>query len=75
MLRNDVRRAVIARLGLPADADTRMIAGAVAARSTIDEARAAAALGDRAVTSDDELLAVAADLDRIRTDVLGSRPS
>ena len=74
VLRGDVRRAVGARLGLPADADVRVVAAAVADRGGIDHDRAAAALGERAVATDDDLLAVAADLDRIRTDVLGSRP-
>jgi hypothetical protein len=74
VLRDDVRAAVGVRLGLPADADVRVVAAAVAARSTLDQDRAAAALAERPVTTDDDLLAVAADLDRIRTDVLGSRP-
>ena len=75
VLRADLRRAVGSRLGLTADADSRTVAAAVAARSGLDQDRAAAALGDRPVTTDADLLAVAADLDRIRTDILGSRPS
>lgn len=74
VLRTDARRALSARLGLAADADPRTLAATVASRSPLDVDRVAAALGERAVVSDDDLLAVAADLDRIRTDVLGSRP-
>lgn len=73
-LRADLRRAAEGRLGLAPTADLRTVASAIAARTGIDEARAAAALGERPVTTDDDLLAVAADLDRIRTDLFG-RPS
>jgi hypothetical protein len=73
LLRADVRRAVTARMGLPADADTRAVAAAVASRSTVDADRAAAALGDRPVVTEADLVAVTDDLDRIRTDILGSR--
>jgi hypothetical protein len=71
-LRADVRRAVDARLGLPPGAEVRTAAAAVAARTGMDEGRAAAALGERPVHGDDDLLDVAADLDRIRSDLLGS---
>jgi hypothetical protein len=70
-LRADVRRVVDARLGLPPGADVRTAAAAVAARTGLDEARAAGALGLRPVGTDDELLAVTADLDRIRSDLVG----
>ena len=73
LLRADVRRAVTARMGLAADADIRTVAAAVASRSTLDADRAAAALGDRRVVTDADLLAVTGDLDLIRTDILGSR--
>lgn len=74
-LRADTRRALTSRLGLPADVDDRTLAAAVADRSTLDQDRAAAALGERPVVTDGDLLAVAADLDHIRTDLLGSRPT
>jgi hypothetical protein len=71
ILRAQVSRAAVARLGLPATADPRTIGAAVASRGGLDEARAAAALGERPVVTDDDLLDVAADLDRILDDLLG----
>jgi hypothetical protein len=73
-VRADVRRAAAGRLGLLADADVRTVAAAVAARTGRDEAAVAAALGEHPVTTDDDLVAVTAELDRIRSDVLGRTP-
>lgn len=73
VLRADARRTIGARMGLGPDADVRTLAAAVAGRAGLDVDRTAAALGERRVTTDADLVAVADDLDRIRTDLLGSR--
>jgi hypothetical protein len=73
VLRAEVRRVVGSRLGLAADAAVRTVAAAVAPRSTLDVDRVAAALAERPVTTDEDLLAVSADLDQIRSDVVGSQ--
>jgi hypothetical protein len=79
VLRAETRRQLAARLGLPADADTKVLAAAVAGRGgadlRLDVDRIAAALGERPVHADGDLLDVAADLDQIRTAVLGRRPT
>lgn len=72
-LRAATRRTLEARLGLPAGADTAGLAAAVAARTGLDAAVVAAALDGRAVRTDADLVDVAADLDRIRTHLTGSR--
>jgi hypothetical protein len=69
-VRTEVRRAIERRLGIAAGGDVTSIAEAVAARCGMTPDQVLGALERRAVTTDDELLAVLADLDRIRAGVL-----
>lgn len=71
VLRAEARRSAAARLGLPPDADVRTLAAALAGRDgSLEAGRVAAALGDAPVATDGDLLALAADLDRVRSAVL-----
>lgn len=71
-VRAETRRALEARLGLPADTPVEHIAEAVAARTGIDASTVTGALERRPVGTDADLVAVLADLDRIRDHVLGT---
>jgi hypothetical protein len=65
-VRSDVRRSLERQLGLPAGGPIEPVADAVASRTGLDAEWVAAVLHTRPVTTDDELTAVVADLDRIR---------
>jgi hypothetical protein len=69
-VRSDVRRAIERRLGIAAGGDVAPVAEAVAARCGMTPEQVLGALERRVVTTDDDLLAVLADLDRIRAGVL-----
>lgn len=69
-VRSDLLRALERRLGVPAGGDVARIAEAVAAQCDMAPEHVLGALERRAVVTDDDLLAVLADLDRIRAAVL-----
>lgn len=70
VVRADLLRELERRLGVPAGGPLEPVAEAVAGRSDLAPDRILGALRDQPVTTDDDLLAVLADLDRIRTAVL-----
>jgi hypothetical protein len=70
VLRERLRRALRARLGVAALADHEALAHAVAERSGVDLQQARAAVGDHPVTNDDELVAVARAVASVHQEVL-----
>lgn len=70
VLRENLRRSLRARLGVPADASPDALAQVVAERSEVDLAEARVAVGDDAVTTDDELVAVARAVASVHQEVL-----
>jgi hypothetical protein len=75
LLRGDLRRRLAERLGLPPDSNPDIIAEVTAARSGVDRDQVARAVTDLPVRTEDELLDLARDIDRIRTEVLhGTAP-
>ncbi len=75
LLRGDLRRRLAERLGLPPDSNPDVIAEVTAARSGVDRDQVARAVTDLPVRTEDELLDLARDIDRIRTEVLhGTAP-
>jgi hypothetical protein len=69
-LRTDTRRVLASRLGLRPDATPAAIANAAAVANAGIAARVEAALSDRPITDDTALVALAQELDAIRTEVL-----
>lgn len=69
-LRHETRRRISRRLGLPADAPAEQLAQAVGGRTSIDPVTAAQLLGPTAVTSDQQLVALAEGLHRIEEEIL-----
>jgi hypothetical protein len=75
LLRADLRRRLAERLGLPPGSNPDVIAEVTAARSGADRHQVARAVTDYPVRTEDELLDLARDIDRIRTEVLhGTAP-
>jgi hypothetical protein len=75
LLRADLRRRLCERLGLAPDVGADVIAEVTAARSGAARDDVARAVTDVPVRSEDELLDLARDIDRIRTEVLhGTAP-
>jgi hypothetical protein len=70
LLRRDLRRFLGDHLGVPPDAPADVVAAVAAERSGADEADLRAALGGAPVTTDQDLAALAATIDRIRQEVL-----
>jgi hypothetical protein len=70
VLRSGLRRDVRARLGIPVDVPPDELAGVVAQRSGVALDQARAAIGDHAVTNDDELVAVARAVAAVQQEVL-----
>jgi len=70
VLREGLRRGLRARLGIPSDVPPETLARVVAERSAVDLHEAQAAIGDHAVTSDDELVAVARAVAAVQQEVL-----
>jgi hypothetical protein len=69
-LRDELRRALRARLGVPPSADAQTLAGVTAARTGIPVERVLAAVDERPVTTDAELVAVARAVSSIHQEVL-----
>ena len=69
LLREDLRRDLVSRLGLPPNLPAPTFVDVVATRTLLDADRLAAALGPRPVSSDGELLAVAQLIDAVRKEV------
>jgi hypothetical protein len=69
LLRDDLRRDLISRLGLPPNLPAPTFVDVVADRTRLDAARIAAALGPSPVSSDGELLTVAQLIDAVRKEV------
>lgn len=69
-LRADLRRRLGERFGLGPDAAPEVIAGVVGERSGIDPARLYAIVSDQPVTTDRELVELAADIDDVRKEIL-----
>jgi hypothetical protein len=69
LLRNDLRRDLVSRLGLPPNLPGPALVEVLAARTGLDADRLGAALGPRPVSSDGELLVVAQLLDAVRKEV------
>lgn len=72
-LREDVRRALVRRYGLPAAAPATTVADVAARRTGLDAERVRWALAGPPVTDDAALVALAAELDVIRQEVLDVR--
>jgi hypothetical protein len=70
VLRSGLRRDLRARLGVPADVAPDALAQVVAERSGVDPDDARTAIGDHAVTTDDELVAVARAVASVQQEVL-----
>ncbi len=70
VLRDRLRRALRARLGVPETASPEALATVVAERTGVDLERAQAAVGDHPVTSDDDLVAVARAVASVHQEVL-----
>ncbi len=70
LLRNRLRRSLAARFGVPPDAPTSTLAATVVERSGADPARVDAAVGDRPVSSDDDLVVVADAIARLQQEGL-----
>lgn len=70
VLREGLRRALRARLGVPAHASPAALAQVVAERAGVDLQQAQAAVGDHPVTTDDELVAVARAVSSVHQEVL-----
>jgi len=69
LLRGDLRRQLSERLGIPRDATPSVLAEVAAARTGVDRDELARVVTDLPVRSDDELLALARDIDTIRSEV------
>jgi hypothetical protein len=73
VLRRDAAGDLAMRLGVPRSTDVSVVAAMIGARTGRDPAAVLGTLATAPVTSDDELLAVAADLEAIRQEVLHGR--
>jgi hypothetical protein len=73
LLRRDAAVDLAMRLGVPRSTDVSVLAAMVAARAGRDADAVLGTLATAPVTSDDDLLAVAADLEAIRQEVLHGR--
>lgn len=73
-LRQELRRQLAQRFGLPRDATPELLADVAAARTGIDRDRVVAAAGDGPVASEDELVAVAQSIESIRQEILHGQP-
>ncbi|HEV7758675.1 MAG TPA: DUF4350 domain-containing protein [Acidimicrobiales bacterium] len=69
LLREDLRRDLVSRLGLPARMPHQTFVAVVAGRTQLDAGRLAAALGPSPVNTDGDLLAVAQLIDAVRKEV------
>lgn len=69
LLRDDLRRSLRERLGLPRGASPEVIASATEARAGVDAAVVYRAVADRPVTTDEELVALATEVERVRRGV------
>jgi hypothetical protein len=69
VLRADLRRELVVRLGLPADIPPETLAQILAERSALDAARLQAALGPGSVASDRDLVVIAQLIDAVRKEV------
>lgn len=70
VLRSDMRRLLTTRLGLAADVGSQVISDVLVARTGLDPTLVASAVGDSTITSDNELLDLAHNIDLIRKEVL-----
>jgi hypothetical protein len=73
LLRDDLRRTLADRLGLPADTSPDRIAGAVSARTAVPAERVLAALMGPDPASEDELVLLAQSVESIRQEVSRAR--
>jgi hypothetical protein len=73
LLRDDLRRTLSERLGLPADAPPERVAEAAAARTTMSAERVLAALAGPSPASDDDLVLIARTVEAIREEVTSAR--
>ncbi|HEY8546521.1 MAG TPA: DUF4350 domain-containing protein [Acidimicrobiales bacterium] len=69
VLRAELRRELVTRLGLPPNVPPTTLVEVVAPRTTLDEARLAAALGPGPVSTDRDLLTVVTLIDIVRKEV------
>jgi hypothetical protein len=69
MLRDDLRRTLAERFGLPADAEISVLVELVSQRSGIDPQRIRVALNDEAVTSPESLVVYAQQVERLQMEV------
>ena len=73
MLREDLRRTLAERLGLPADAHPDTIVEAVRARPELPGDRVAAVLADRPMNRDEDLVSLAQLIETVRQEVTRAR--
>lgn len=70
VLRENLRKSLRSRLGVPADASPEALAHVVAERSGLDLQQALVAVSDHPVTADDELVRVARAVSSVHQEVL-----
>lgn len=73
MLREDLRRTLAERLGLPTDSHPETIVVAVRARPELPAERVAAVLADRPLTRDEDLVSLAQLIETVRQEVVRAR--
>jgi hypothetical protein len=73
MIRSSLRRTLVERLGLPADAPPEALAEVAAARSGVDRATVLHALSDTVPPDDDALVGLARTVELLRNEVAHAR--
>jgi hypothetical protein len=73
LLRDDLRRTLSDRLGLPPDTPPSRVADAAAARTGVSADRVRAALEGPAPASEDDLVGLAQTVEAIRQEVIRAR--
>jgi hypothetical protein len=73
MIRASLRRTLVERLGVPADASAEALAEVAAARTGVDRATVAAALSNTLPTDDDALVVLARTVELMRNEVAHAR--
>jgi hypothetical protein len=73
MIRASLRRTLVERLGVPADASPEALAEVAAARTGVDRATVVAALSNTLPTDDDALVVLARTVELLRNEVAHAR--
>jgi hypothetical protein len=73
LLRDDTRRRLCRALGLPTDSTIETLADAVAGRTAVSADRVARTLSTQPVTSDDDLVSLAREIESLRQEIIHDR--